>query len=308
MKIVQSAFTGNERMLKVGLHVHTTRSDGEGTPEQVMRRYAENGYDYLALTDHRIYNYENYAPDTGLKIIPAMEMDRSLASGEGLCFHTVCIGPEKKDGNGFEQDQRFETGNVMDQSEYQPVLDMVHANGNLTIYCHPEWSCTPAYLYDRLEGDFAMEIWNTGAVVENDCDKNAAGWDELLMKGKKIYGVATDDSHPMYQHCGGWVMVRAQDDLNSVLRALENGDFYSSTGPVIKDFSVDGDSVHIECSPCRHVQIIVGNFPYGIVRSDSGLITSADIKLRRPAKYVRATVVDAVGNRAWTNPIFMDGR
>ena len=32
----QQAFGGNEKMLKGGLHCHTTRSDGRGTPEEVI--------------------------------------------------------------------------------------------------------------------------------------------------------------------------------------------------------------------------------------------------------------------------------
>jgi predicted metal-dependent phosphoesterase TrpH len=49
----QQAFAGSEKMLKGGLHCHTTRSDGRGTPEEVIRLHHENGYDFLALTDHR---------------------------------------------------------------------------------------------------------------------------------------------------------------------------------------------------------------------------------------------------------------
>lgn len=308
MKKIQGAFAGKERMLKCGLHCHTTRSDGKGDPADVMKLYAEKGYDYLAITDHRRYNYENFAPETGLKIIPGMEMDRGVPANIGMCFHTVCIGPAKADGNGFEQDQRFENGMVKDQYEYQGVLDMLHENNNMTIYCHPEWSCTPARSYEDMQGDFAMEIWNSGCAIETDCDKNAAGWDELLLKGRKIYGVATDDGHPMYQHGLGWVMVRAEDDLNSVLAALKNGDFYASTGPEIYDFYADGDTVHVECSPCKYIHFVNGTRPFNIVKNEGGLVTAADVKIPDGSKYIRATMVDAEGRRAWTNPIFFDGR
>ena len=308
MKIIQGAFSGKERMLKCGLHCHTTRSDGKGDPAEVMGIYAAKGFDYLAITDHRKYNYRNFAPETGLKIIPGMEMDRNISSDAGMCFHTVSIGPAREDGNGFEQDQEFERGFVNDQQEYQPVLDYLHANNNMTIYCHPEWSCTPARSYEDMQGNFAMEIWNTGCALETDCDKNAAGWDELLTNGRKIYGVATDDGHPTYQHGLGWVMVRAEDDLNSVLAALNRGDFYSSTGPAIFDFHVDGDNVHVECSPCKYIHFLCGVRPMNAVKNEGGLITSADVKLPAGAKYIRATMVDAEGRRDWTNPIFLDGR
>lgn len=45
--IRQQAFSGDETMLKGGLHCHTTRSDGKGSPEEVIRYHHQNGYDFL---------------------------------------------------------------------------------------------------------------------------------------------------------------------------------------------------------------------------------------------------------------------
>ena len=67
--IRQQAFGGKEKMLKGNLHCHTTRSDGAIPPDELIRIYKENGYDFLALTDHRIYNFQNFAPETGIPII-----------------------------------------------------------------------------------------------------------------------------------------------------------------------------------------------------------------------------------------------
>lgn len=74
----QEAFVNPKQMLKGGLHCHTTRSDGDGTPEEVIRLHKENGYDFLALTDHRIYNYKNFAEDVDITIIPGMEFDNTI--------------------------------------------------------------------------------------------------------------------------------------------------------------------------------------------------------------------------------------
>ena len=156
----QQAFTGKNRMLKGGLHCHTTRSDGKGTPEEVIAKHAQNGYDFLALTDHRKYNLKNFT-NLPITIVPGVEIDRNIAgAGRVHCFHTVCIGPVE--GNGFAQDETFERGEIKDQYEFQPLLDEVHAKNNLTIYCHPEWSGTPAAEFMRLKGNFAMEVWNSG--------------------------------------------------------------------------------------------------------------------------------------------------
>lgn len=303
----QGAFSGPERMLKGALHVHTTRSDGKGTPEEVLHRYAEKAYDFVAITDHRIYNYKNFAPETGLTLIPGMEVDRDISSEAGMCFHTVAIGPRKEDGNGFSQDERFESGKVRDQYEFQPFLDFLHKNGNMTFYCHPDWSRTPARSYEDMLGHFAMEIWNTGCAFENDMDTNAWGWDELLVGGRRIYGVAVDDGHPMNQHGHGWVMVRAENEVSAILAALKRGDFYASCGPEIYDFRVEEGMAFVRCSPVKFICFINGVRPNAVVRDESGLVTEAKVKLRPEAKYLRATVVDENGRRAWTNPIFLDG-
>ena len=88
----QQAFIGKNKMLKGNLHCHTTRSDGAMTPEDVIRLFKKNGYDFLAITDHRKYNYKNFAPEEGLTIIPGMEFDNAFDHGNGVrFFHTVCI-------------------------------------------------------------------------------------------------------------------------------------------------------------------------------------------------------------------------
>ena len=41
----QQAFSGKNKMLKGGLHTHTTRSDGKLTPEEVIKLFKKAGYD-----------------------------------------------------------------------------------------------------------------------------------------------------------------------------------------------------------------------------------------------------------------------
>src|SRR5688572_9890539 len=43
---------GATRWFKGNLHTHTLNSDGDSTPDEVVRWYREHGYDFLVLTDH----------------------------------------------------------------------------------------------------------------------------------------------------------------------------------------------------------------------------------------------------------------
>lgn len=306
----QQAFTDNGKtFLKGGLHCHTTRSDGKLTPEQVLEYAAGQGYDFMALTDHQIYNFRNFAPESGVLVIPGMEYGNDLVKENGFrCFHTLCLGPSAEDGNGFEQDQKFPWGTAPNSEEYQPWLDDAHKKKNLTVLCHPIWSQTSAKYFETQKGNLAMEIWNSSSAFYCDCDDDAAYWDEILGQGKHWYGVATDDSHGFEDLCRGWVMVKAEKNLNSILKALENGEFYSSCGPEIYDFYVEENKAVIDCSPVSKIRLQSDKHPNRIETDENGSLTHAEFDLNYWAgkyDYVRISIVDAQGRKAWTNPIFL---
>ena len=308
--IRQAAFEGIRELLKGALHTHTTRSSSGHriSPEELLWNYKRDGYDFVAITDHRIYNFKNFAPETGLLIIPGIEIDALIEDRRyGYCFHTVVLG-RGKENNPYEQDQRFETERVKDQFEFQKLLDNHHANGQITCYCHPEWSYTPAGSFDNLEGNFAMEIWNSVCALGRGMDTDAAYWDDLLRSGKRLFGCATDDCHSSETQCVGWVWVNSEKDIDSVLEALQNGAFYSSCGPVIKDFYVRDRVAVVDCSPCCDVAFRGGMRPFRDQRrmSSADDLTHIEVEIPSCDTYLRVTVTDKQGRKAWSNPIFFE--
>ncbi len=304
----QSAFETGKKLLKGALHSHTTRSDGRMTPEEIIALHEKNGYDFMALTDHRKYNFKNYLPGSKLTIIPGMEMDRNIDDPRPVhTFHSVWLGREKPN-NPYEQDQVIEGARVKDQFEFQKTLDEGHANGQLTIYCHPQWSGTFVREFEQLKGNFAMELWNTGCVRENGVDVNNGWmWDELLMQGQKIYGVAVDDGHHDYHQCQGWVMVNAENNVDAILDALKNGAFYASTGPEIYDFWIDDENVaHVKCSACHHVHFYCAASVTVDIHGQNGQpLMEASMPVKDCYHYLRVEVTDMQGRVAWSNPIFI---
>ena len=306
----QQAFMGNEKMLKGNLHCHTTRSDGTVTPEEVVRAYYERGYDFLAITDHHLYNYKNYAPEVPITIIPGMEIGCDIKDDDCLLnFDTLCLGRAKEDGNGFEQD---EYRRVYPESEAQlqeQHFDYVHEKNNITICCHPDLSMTPARYLLNQKGHIAMEIWNSCSAFYFGVNENAAYWDEVLGQGKCLYGVAVDDNHHRHEIGMGWVMVRAENNTDSILEAIKEGKFYSSCGPEIYDFYVEGNTAVVTCSPVAKIRATSNNCPLEHFVSKEGNLTKAKFKLhpywKRKNPYVRITVTDKNGRCAWTNPIFL---
>jgi len=304
MIIRQAAFEGKGKMLKGNLHCHTTRSDALGTPYSVSRQYAASGYDFLALTDHNIYNFDQYSPEDDLLILPGMEVDTGLPGPDCHCVHVVSLGPEKEMGNGFDQDQRFRYPQAENAGQAQIMIDDILKANNLPMYCHPEWSGTPAQEIEELQGFSLMEIWNTGCVLDNGLDKDAAYWDELLMAGRVVYGVATDDGHSAKQNCQGYIMVNAEKNVQSILEALKRGAFYASCGPVIYDFYVEDGVATVLCSPAASIRFRHLRNPY---QDQKGIaLTGAQAPIPKGQHYVRAEVTDHLGRKAWTNPIFVD--
>ncbi len=303
MIIRQAAFGTAQRPLKGALHCHTTRSDGAGDPAAVIALHKQNGYDFMALTDHRLYNYKNFAPDVDITLLGGMEMDQTLPGPGRHCVHIVAVGPLKEQGNPYEQDQRFPRSTIERAADAQAMIDDLRAHGQLTIFAHPEWSGTAARDFDMLRGNFAMEIWNTACAHEFDINKDAIYWDELLFQGIRIYGVATDDGHKISHHCNGWVRVSCENTVPAILAALENGAFYSSCGPEIYDFYVEDGAAHVRCS--RAAQVTFRQFRSPLPTTVGDALTGASCSLRGDENYIRAIVTDAQGRKAWTNPIWL---
>jgi len=84
---------------RIDLHTHSTRSDGRGSPEQVMREAAGAGLDVVALTDHDTTSGWAEAAATcaelGLEFVPGIEVtsraliDRGDGSIEKFSVHML---------------------------------------------------------------------------------------------------------------------------------------------------------------------------------------------------------------------------
>lgn len=99
-------------------------------------------------------------------------------------------------------------------------------------------------------------VRNYGDALHVDCEKM---WDIVLALrlGKYrlpvVYALATDDSHA-YHAWGlgktnpgrGWVMVRAPHlSAEAIVRGMEAGDFYASSGVILNDVKADGTELRL---------------------------------------------------------------
>ncbi|HUU43116.1 MAG TPA: PHP domain-containing protein, partial [Planctomycetota bacterium] len=68
----ENPFRAPGRWWRGNLHTHTTRSDGELSPDETAAAYRSLGYDFLAITDHGCVSEVAEVPE-GLLLLPGVE-------------------------------------------------------------------------------------------------------------------------------------------------------------------------------------------------------------------------------------------
>ncbi len=279
----------------------------------IVNWYVENGYNFLALSDHNILSegdkwiqlssagttvkeaYQKYLskfgqdwvestqdPESGINVrLKPLNEFRSLFEspsqfllmrGEEITARYVnlpvhlnatnlktIIAPQT--GQSVQEVIQKNVEAVYQQREEtgQPIL--VHIN-------HPNfgWAMTAKDIA-KVEKEKFFEVYNGHPAVRNYGDQDHMStekmWDYILTyrltePGKNIiYGIATDDAHNYHSYQinksnpgRGWVMVKSIHlTPESVISAMEKGDFYASTGVYIKSIQSNPKSYAITIQP-----------------------------------------------------------
>jgi predicted metal-dependent phosphoesterase TrpH len=285
------------RFFRGNLHTHSSRSDGALTPEEVCAHYREAGYDFLALTDHFLSRYDFPIVDTkpfrtnSFTTIPGAEV-HAPANSHGEAWHILAVGlPED-----FEPTGEKESGAELAQR----AVDA----GAFVAIAHPQWSSLTSEDGRSLPMAHAVEVYNHGCASECARGDGTMLLDALLNEGRDLTAIATDDAHFRYDDsCGGWVMVKAEEnEPNALLAALKRGDFYASQGPMIHAAEILGGALHVESSAV--VNIAAVGRGCRAVHVHGRQITRAEIPLERfSGDWFRIVVTDAAGHSAWSNPV-----
>ena len=292
------------KYLKGNLHGHSNHSDGALNPKEVVNKYKEIGYDFTCLSDH-LWKDTNFAAETVLETKHLNQKDFiTIPSAELHCLGKKYV----KDGlwhivaNGLPLDFK-----CADEKETAPrlVQRAIEAGAFVTI-AHPEWYSLTFDECLSLSHAHGIEIYNHSCHIEAQRGFGTAAADYLLQENNRIFLTATDDSHfKMQDSGGGWVMVAA-DKLSesSILNALKNGQYYSSTGVEIFEFEINNYQVNIQCSPSNQV-CVVGQGAKSMSQNGKN-ITKAEFDLKKyPSEWFRVSIANDSGDFAWTNPVWL---
>jgi hypothetical protein len=295
------AFSAPGRFWRGNIHTHSTLSDGRLAPEEVCRLYREAGYDFLCLSDHFLARYgfpladtRPYRTNTFTTILGA-EI-HAPANSHGEIWHVLAAGlPED-----FVPTGEAETG--------LELAARAKAAGAFVGIAHPQWSgLTEADGRAMAAHAHAVEIYNHGCQLECARPDGTYLLDLLLNEGRRLTAYAADDAHfRIDDGFGGWMMVKAEaNEPDALLTAMKAGDFYSSQGPLIHAFAIEGGAVHVECSPASNVALVGRGSRATHVAGRQ--LTRASLPLERFAgDWLRLVVIDAAGRSAWSNPVWLD--
>ncbi|MBT6202620.1 MAG: CehA/McbA family metallohydrolase [Alphaproteobacteria bacterium] len=293
-------FSRPDRFYKGNMHTHSTHSDGSLSAEAVCDAYRGEGYDFLVMTDHfmEVYGFpvtdtRPYRTDDFTTIIGAELHAPETAVGE--IWHIKSIGLPFD----FEPLREGETG--------PEIAKRAHEAGAFIGLVHPSWYGLTHDDARQLPFAHAVEIYNHGSAVEVDRGHDWPFLDTLLNEGWKLSGYATDDAHELtHDWRGGWVMVQAEEnEPELLLDALKAGRYYSSMGPEIHDIAIDGDHVTVRCSPASVISLQGRGSRSKRAMGDN--LETATFELYPFEKsWFRVTINDANGNRAWSNPYWLD--
>ncbi len=295
-------FRQSGRFYRGNLHTHSTRSDCHRDPADVIATYRRDGYDFLALTDHFLESYG--FPVTDTRSFRASDFTTLLgaelhapATEAGDLWHIVAVGLPLD----FAPTAAGESGPALAARARQA--------GAFVGIAHPAWYTLTTADMRSIEAAHAVEIYNETCAQLNDRGESWHSCELLLASGQRLTAFASDDAHFNPERPadmgGGWVHVRAESlEPEALLAALKAGHYYSSQGPQIHDIAIEGDHIHVACSPVRAIFVSGAGAP-ATATFGSALIGGRLPVGRFAGKYCRITVVDAAGKRAWSNPIWL---
>jgi hypothetical protein len=300
------------RWFKGNTHTHTLNSDGDSTPDDVVKWYRERGYRFLVLSDHNFLTSVD-----GLNALHGADQQFLVIKGEEV---TDRFGEKPLHINGLDVARRIRPqGGSSVVDVLQRNVDAIRRENGIPHINHPNfrWAITAPELA-QVRNNRLFEIYNGHPQTNNAGGGGIPGleeaWDSILSSGTLLYGIAVDDAHVFKQPGNstvagpgrGWVMVRAARlETCLVLEGLERGDFYASTGVVLDDLQTDNSGISVKVKPDAWAKYRIQFVGKGGRLLREVTESSAAYTFAGDEGYVRARVLESNGRMAWTQPVLV---
>jgi hypothetical protein len=277
-------FKSEGKWFKGNLHIHTTNSDGKFLPEDIVKVYRENSYNFLFITDHNKIT-DSQSKYNDFLVIKGAEYNKNS-------FHIL----------GLDLDKNFITENLSPQE----IINRINELGGFAIVCHPYWSGITSENIISLRDFIGIEVFNYSCEIEKGKGYSNVHYDEVLQNGREVFCFAVDDAHSEKDLYGSFIMVKAKSlNRKEICSSIKNGFFYSSTGVIINDLNCEEGIIKISFSPSIAVDFI-GYGPLGArIHKNGNEFDYAEYKIKGTEKYIRIEITDKKNKKAWLNPLFL---
>ena len=163
------AFLNEGKFYKGNLHTHSTNSDGVLSPEIVCKKYKQEGYDFLCISDHFVgtFNYPvtdttQFRDDQFTTLLGAEVHSGSMLNGQ--LWHILAVGLSMdftpSNSPNFTPHDNQETGPELAKRCFE--------NGAFVTIAHPQWSGLTVNDAETILDAHAVEIYNHGCAVDSD--------------------------------------------------------------------------------------------------------------------------------------------
>ncbi len=232
------------RALKGDLHIHTLGSDGRESSEMVAAGYRKAGHDFIAITDHNVFNASKDAEEKlrfvkNFKIINGEEVHNGYVG----FFHMVNIGgkysvndiylndPQRIDSEVKELESEIEIPENLDKREYLNRVWLyreIKKSGGYAIFAHPYWdieylhtstAMSKAIIKNGLCDAFEL----LGGCTPKGNNLQVALYNDLRAEGCDIPIVGSTDAHTVLgeEYLTRSTVVFAEDD--DIIKAISDG-------------------------------------------------------------------------------------
>jgi hypothetical protein len=159
-----------------------------------------------------------------------------------------------------------------------------------------------------------MEVFNSISVTFNNYADDSAFYEWYLRRDGKAIPVAGDDSHrifdngtPFVEYFKSFTMVKAESlSYEAIFNALKCGNCYASTGPEFYEMWLEGDILHVKCSPVSGVFVhskYISCKKQIVERDDTLTHIEIDVSdIRKCLPYLWVQLRNSRGEKAWATP------
>ncbi len=255
-------------------HLHTCRSDGEGTPFEVGCLYRKAGFDFIAITDHHKHFPSIEARDAFLPltkefcVFPGEEIHNAPMG----YFHIINFGGDsigQETINVTDEKISVEVERILKENDFGDIADKkglayriyianrIRELGGMSIFAHPFWATFGEYHTEVEQVEYLLrnEVFDA-LEVKASCDGNGNGtnlqealWADIRAEGKKIAVVGASDAHTREN--------KRPDDLFNIQFTL----VFAKDFDEVKDAIKDERSVAVSMRD-THDFHVVGRFRY----------------------------------------------